>query len=202
MSATALKIRKNATQVEDSEIKALSKENMKWAVDLLVQKYRSRLYYHAICIVKDPQEAYDAVQEVFIKALREERFFNDDFQMKAWLFRVTSNLCFNIIRDKMRRRQLLHLREAEARPSAPQISSTKTVQQSQSRNAMNLALNKLTENHRRILQLRYYEDLSYNEIASVLEVKLGTVMSRLSRARSRLAQVLGPTHPMVLEFVT
>jgi RNA polymerase sigma-70 factor (ECF subfamily) len=202
MSATALKIRKNATQVEDSEIKALSKENMKWAVDLLVQKYRSRLYYHAICIVKDPQEAYDAVQEVFIKALREERFFNDDFQMKAWLFRVTSNLCFNIIRDKKRRRQLLHLREAEARPSAPQISSTKTVQQSQSRNAMNLALNKLTENHRRILQLRYYEDLSYNEIASVLEVKLGTVMSRLSRARSRLAQVLGPTHPMVLEFVT
>jgi RNA polymerase sigma-70 factor (ECF subfamily) len=66
---------------------------------------------------------------------------------------------------------------------------------------MMLALNKLTENHRRILLLRYYDDLSYNEIASVLQVKLGTVMSRLSRARTRLAQVLGPSHPMVLEFV-
>jgi len=202
MSLAALQTRKNTTQLEDSEIKGLSKENMKWAVELLVQKYRSRLYYHAICIVKDPQEAYDAVQEVFIKALREDRFFNEDFQMKAWLFRVTSNLCFNIIRDKKRRRQLLHLREAEARPSDPQISGTKTVHESQSRSAMTTALNKLTENHRKILQLRYYDDLSYNEIASVLEVKLGTVMSRLSRARSRLAQVLGPTHPMVLEFVT
>ncbi len=63
------------------------------------------------------------------------------------------------------------------------------------------ALNKLTENHRRILLLRYYDDLSYNEIASVLQVKLGTVMSRLSRARNRLSQVLGPSHPLVLEFV-
>ena len=202
MSSVALQTRKTATQLEDQEIKALSKENKKWAVEMLVQKYRSRLYYHAICIVKDPQEAYDAVQEVFIKALREERFFNEDFQMKAWLFRVTSNLCFNIVRDKKRRRQLLNIRETEARPSEPQISSPKKVQENQSRNAMMVALDKLTENHRRILLLRYYDDLSYNEIASVLEVKLGTVMSRLSRARSRLAQVLGPSHPMVLEFVT
>ena len=175
---------------------------MKWAVELVVEKYRGRLYYHALCIVKDPQEAYDAVQEVFIKALREKRFFDEEFQMKAWLFRVTSNLCYNIVRDKRRRRQLLSLREEEARPSESAINSAQTVQVQQDHNSMMAALDKLSENHRQILLLRYYDDLSYNEIASVLRVKLGTVMSRLSRARTRLAQVLGPSHPLVLEFVT
>ena len=201
MSQTALKQVKTASQREDSEIKAIAQENMKWAVELTVEKYRARLYYHALCIVKDPQEAYDAVQEVFIKALREHRFFNEEFQMKAWLFRVTSNLCYNIVRDKRRRRQLLNLREEEARPTEPALTSSKKVQNDQSHDSMMIALNKLSENHRKILILRYYEDLSYNEIAAVLQVKLGTVMSRLSRARNRLAQVLGPSHPLVLEYV-
>ena len=201
MSITAVKMPKNASQRDDAEIKAISRSNLKWAEELAVEKYRGRLYYHALCIVKDPQEAYDAVQEVFIKALREKRFFDPDFQMKAWLFRVTSNLCYNIVRDKRRRRQLLHLREEEARPSNSGVSSTGKVQGDQEHDAMMQALDKLTENHRQILLLRYYEDLSYNEIASVLQVKLGTVMSRLSRARNRLAQVLGPSHPLVLEFI-
>ena len=202
MSATAPTKAKTAAQHEDDEIKALSKTHMKWAVELVVEKYRGRLYYHALCIVKDPQEAYDAVQEVFIKALREKRFFDENFQMKAWLFRVTSNLCYNIVRDKRRRRQLLSLREEEARPSESAVNSAQTVQVQQDHNSMMAALDKLSENHRQILLLRYYDDLSYNEIASVLRVKLGTVMSRLSRARTRLAQVLGPSHPLVLEFVT
>lgn len=201
MSSTAVETRKTASRRDDAEIKAIASKNIQWAVELIVEKYRARLYYHALCIVKDPQEAYDAVQEVFIKALREERFFNEDFQMKAWLFRVTSNLCYNIVRDKKRRRQLLSLREEEARPAEFTMTSSKKVHESQSHDAMMVALNKLTENHRRILLLRYYDDLSYNEIASVLQVKLGTVMSRLSRARTRLAQVLGPSHPLVLEFV-
>jgi len=202
MSLTASESVKTASQYDDREIKEIALTHKKWAVELVVEKYRGRLYYHALCIVKDPQEAYDAVQEVFIKALREQRFFEESFQMKAWLFRVTSNLCYNIVRDKRRRRQLLNLPEEEARPSESSMTSSKSVQIQQDHNSMMAALDKLSENHREILLLRYYDDLSYNEIASVLRVKLGTVMSRLSRARTRLAQVLGPSHPMVLEFIT
>ena len=202
MSLTASQNVKTAAQYADSEIKELSRTHMQWAVELVVEKYRGRLYYHALCIVKDPQEAYDAVQEVFIKALREKRFFDETFQMKAWLFRVTSNLCYNIVRDKRRRRQLLNLREEEARPTESSMTSSKSVQLQQDHDSMMAAMDKLSENHREILLLRYYDDLSYNEIASVLRVKLGTVMSRLSRARTRLAQVLGPSHPLVLEFIT
>ena len=69
----------------------------------------------------------------------------------------------------------------------------------QVRNEMMGALEVLTPNHREILLLRYYDDLSYNEIAAVLQVKLGTVMSRLSRARDRLANVIGPNHPLLTQ---
>ena len=57
------------------------------------------------------------------------------------------------------------------------------------------AMDKLSEEHKDILVLRYYDDLSYAEIADVLDIKLGTVMSRLSRARTRLAEVIGQPTP-------
>jgi RNA polymerase sigma-70 factor (ECF subfamily) len=57
-------------------------------------------------------------------------------------------------------------------------------------------MDRLTPEHREILMLRYYGDLSYSEIAERLDIKLGTVMSRLSRARSRLTEVVGPDHPL------
>ncbi len=191
----------DASRWEEQDLKRLAADNRRLAVEFVVRKYRSKLYYHALCIVRDPQEAYDAVQEVFIKALREPRFFNPDFQIKAWLFRVTSNLCFNIVRDKKRRGGLLTSRREEAAPQAPPTSATERVLGGQMRDEMLAALDDLTPAHREILLLRYYDDLSYNEIAEVLQVKLGTVMSRLSRARTRLAGVLGPDHPLVAEGI-
>lgn len=184
-------------QWDDQDIKQLARRDRRQAVDLVVRKYRDRLYYHALCIVREPQEAYDAVQEVFIKAIREPRFFDDDFQMKAWLFRVTSNLCFNIVRDRRRRSGLLQLRQEEATPNPSGVPAPQAVAQRQVRDGLLDAMQKLSPKHREILLLRYYQDLSYNEIAEVLGVRLGTVMSRLSRARGKLAEVLGPDHPLV-----
>ncbi len=190
---------RDAEKWDDVDIKATAADNPRLATDLVVRKYRSRLYYHALCILKEPEAAYDAVQEVFIRSIREKRFFEPDFQMKAWLFRVTSNLCFNIVRDRNRRTGLLHVRKEEAMPRPMVPSSNETVHAQQVRDEMLRAMEGLSASHREILLLRYYNDLSYNEIAVVLRVKLGTVMSRLSRARTRLAKVLGPNHPLVTQ---
>ena len=70
MSLTASESVKTASQYDDREIKEIALTHKKWAVELVVEKYRGRLYYHALCIVKDPQEAYDAVQEVFLDMFR------------------------------------------------------------------------------------------------------------------------------------
>lgn len=172
---------------EDDAIKVIAADDKRLAADLVARKYRDRLFHHASYILKDYQEATDVIQEVFIKAMREKRFFEEDFQMKAWLFRVTSNLCFNIRRDKKRRAAIL-----ETVPVARynQADQDDIVIENQAQEAMLAAMDRLSENHRRILMLRYYDDLSYAEIADVLEVALGTVMSRLSRAKRQLLEVL------------
>ena len=148
---------------------------------------REPLYFHARYIVKDHQEAYDVVQEVFIKAMREQRLFNDEFKIKAWLFRVTSNLCFNQVRNRKRRGAIL---DTMMKPEAFGADQIEAIFAGEQRNEVMAALDKLSEDHKEILILRYYDDLSYSEIADVLQVKLGTVMSRLSRARVRLLDVV------------
>ncbi len=171
----------------EAEIKQLAKSNVQAAMEVVIRKLRDPLFYHAMYIVKDGQEAYDLVQEVFIRAMRERRFFDEDFRMKAWLFRVTSNLCFNTVRNRKRRGALL---EAMVRPQSRAAEQIDAIFEGEQRKAMFAGLDRMTEDHRQILFLRYYDDLSYAEIADVLEIKLGTVMSRLSRARCRLLEVM------------
>ena len=176
-----------ATSWSEDDIKQLFATNPRAAMEMTIQKYREPLYFHARYIVKDHQEAYDLVQEVFIKAMREQRFFNEDFKIKAWLYRVTSNLCFNQLRNRKRRGAIL---DTMMKPEALVADQVETVFAAERKEEVMGALAELSDDHRDILVLRYYDDLSYAEIADVLQVKLGTVMSRLSRARMRLLDVM------------
>lgn len=180
------------TTWSEDDFKALARSDKNRAMDLVIRRFRERLYYHALYIVKSPDEAYDVVQEVFIRALREPRFFDEDFRIRAWLFRVTSNLCFNSVRDRNRRGAIL---EAAPREESRRADQMERVLEDEQRGAVLTAIDQLTEEHKDILLLRYYDDLSYAEIADVLGIKLGTVMSRLSRARTRLSEVIGQPLP-------
>ena len=177
-----------APSLTEADIKALARVNEVAARQLLFARYRPRLEYHAGSILRDAAEAGDVVQEVFIKAMREPRMFDPEFKTQAWLYRVTRNLCFNIVRDRRRRGAILSTmpREQE-RPDDP----LDAVFSGERREELVALVGQLTEDHRCILMLRYYEDLSYTEIAARLDIKMGTVMSRLSRARGRLEEVLG-----------
>lgn len=172
---------------EDDTIKQIAREDRRAAADLVIRKYRDPLFHHAVRILKDWQEAIDVTQEVFIKAMREDRFFDSGFKMKAWLYRVTSNLCFNLVRDRKRRAAIL---ESVPRQTSDEAQQVDIVFHGEQQEQILEAMEQLTENHRRILMLRYYNDLSYAEISDTLEIKLGTVMSRLSRAKNQLMEVL------------
>lgn len=171
----------------EGEIKAIATRDQGRALDLVVRRYGDRLLLHGVYILKDAQEARDVVQEVFIKAMREPRFFDADFKMQAWLYRVTRNLCFNLVRDRRRRDVLLAIND---RPASTSADPLERVFETEQQDEILAAIDSLTPDHRDILILRYYEDLSYAEIADRLDIKLGTVMSRLSRARDRLLEVL------------
>lgn len=177
-----------ASDWTEAHIKALAETDPRMAMDMVTRKFRDRLFYHALGITKDWEEAYDVVQEVFIRAMREKRLFTPEFRIKAWLFRVTSNLCFNLVRDRKRRGAILDTFPPPDRAKPDQVDK---VFKGERRDEVLAAIDLMTRDHREILMLRYYDDLSYAEIAAVLEIKLGTVMSRLSRARTRLMKVLG-----------
>ncbi len=171
----------------DEQLKLAAAKNRKAAIDMLVMKYREPLYRHALYFLKDQDEAYDIVQETFIRAIREQRLFNIDFRIKAWLFRVAKNLCLNQIRNSSRRAAILQANPMNDRHEPDQYQK---IFEGEREIEMMKAMEQLTEEHREILILRYYDDLSYAEIAQVLDIKLGTVMSRLSRARQKLLVVM------------
>lgn len=170
--------------LEDEEIKAIAEQNHRRAFELVVQKYRDKLFQHALYMLKDPQEAFDATQETLIRAYQEPNFFEEDFKMKSWLFRVLTNLCYNLTRDKRRRGGILKMM---AKPvNRDSMEALDQMLRREEEGTVVKALDRVPEKYRTILLLKYYNDLSYLEIAEVLGCKLGTVMSRLSRARDRL----------------
>lgn len=179
----------SAHGLTEDDIKQIAREtSLAFAFEHVVKRYGEKLTYHALYILRDGEEAHDVVQEVLIKAMREPRFFEPDFKMQAWLYRVTRNLCFNLVRDRRRREVILYTqRPSEASSSDP----LESVFAGERQREMLAAVELLSVDHGEILLLRYYEDLSYAEIAERLDIRLGTVMSRLSRARERLIAVMG-----------
>jgi len=174
-------------QWSDEQIKLTATKNRRVAINLLIEKYRQPLLRHALYILRDQDDAYDIVQETFVRAIRETRLFDPDFRIKAWLFRVAKNLCLNQLRNTSRRAAILH---ANPMPDRQEAQQWKTLFDGEQSILMMETLDKLGDDHREILVLRYYDELSYIEIAQVLDIKLGTVMSRLSRARKKLLDVL------------
>ena len=182
-----LKIINRTKSWSEVEIKELAQKDRRRACNIIIQKYREPLLYHALRIVKDHDEAYDLVQEVFIRAIREDRLFSKEFRIKAWLYRVTSNLCINTVRNKKRRSAILEAAKFSDRAEANQL---KNIFVDERNTEVLQAISTLSEEHQQILMLRYYDELSYNEISSILQIKLGTVMSRLSRARMKLFDII------------
>ena len=194
MAQASLKLvpQPSPASVTEDEIKAIAARDRDRAFDLLVRKYRDRIYYHALYITKDSAEAFDVAQDAFVRAYHESRMFDEGFKMKAWLFRVCTNRCYNIVRDRHRRGGILDRLGKQTDALQEQHRAIDSVLAKELSKEMSAALNKLSADHRTILILRYYDDLSYQEIADTLQVKLGTVMSRLSRAKARLAEQLRP----------
>jgi RNA polymerase sigma-70 factor (ECF subfamily) len=193
MGRPALKLvteTRSGKNLDDEVIRQISLKDRDRAFDLLVKKYRDRIYYHALYITKDSEEAFDVAQDVFVRAYHEKRIFQEGFRAKAWLFRVCTNRCYNIVRDRHRRGGILERLGKVSTGLDDQHRAIDAVLQKELSKGMATAMGKLSDDHRDILLLRYYHDLSYQEIADSLQVKLGTVMSRLSRAKSRLHDIL------------
>lgn len=160
------------------------------AFELLVRRYESKVYTVAYRFLGNHADASDLAQETFLRLYQALPRFRGDSSFMTWLYHITANAC----RDEIRRQQRYHVVSLDAEtgnngtqaisqvPSrAP--SPEEAAEQKEFSEVVQLCLNNLSEEHRLVLVMREIQDMSYEEIANVLKCSLGTVKSRLSRAR-------------------
>lgn len=176
-----------AMATDDSEIAQLGRRDRSKALSMIVAKYRRPLYRHAFHMLRNGEEAYEIVQEVFLRAHKEQRIFDADFHIKGWLYRVTANLSLKHIRSR-RVRAMFALKRPEVEPEVTPPVAVAIAGQVQKEVAE--ALGELPPRFRQLVVLRYFDDLSYKEIADAMKMPIGSVMSGLSRARDRLKKLL------------
>ena len=166
------------------------------AFELLVEKYRRKAFRLAFGVLREQEEALDVAQEAFVKAYRALPNFKGDSAFYTWLFRITMNLALDRKRQRATRARAFGAEdvppeewERTAVSTEPNPEDEATGAERRARIAR--ALDSLSEHHRSIIILSDIEGLAYREIAQVLGIPMGTVMSRLHHARKRLRETLG-----------
>ena len=162
------------------------------AFEELVRLHEKKVYNLAFRMCGSPEDAADAAQEAFLAAWKGLPNFRGEAGFSTWLYRLTSNAAIDRLRRTRRQREEASLDDEALRldavDSAP--SPQARAEGAELREAVLSGLAQLSDDHRQALTLRELQELSYEEIAAVLEIDLGTVKSRISRARSALRKIL------------
>lgn len=158
----------------------------------LVRLHEKKVYNLALRICGNQEDAADAAQEAFLSAWRGLPNFRGEAGFSTWLYRLTSNAAIDCLRRTGRRRESVSLDDRElgldAVDGAP--SPQAAAEGKELRQAVLEGLGQLSEDHRQALALRELQEMSYEEISAALGVDLGTVKSRISRARGALRKIL------------
>ena len=159
----------------------------------LVAIHEKQVYNLCLRMTGDPEDAMDLSQEAFLKAWRGLRFYKFESAFSTWLYRLTSNVCIDHLRRQKRRPAVsLTVGDEEEELDVPDTEPLpeEQVLQNETQSAVAAAMNQLEEEFRLILTLRVVEERSYEEIADILDLKVGTVKSRIARARIKLKKIL------------
>ncbi len=184
----------------DEEIIAVASSGDANAFAILVERYEKLVYNLAYQAVQNPDDAFDISQDVFIKAYRSLNTFRGDCKFSTWVYRITQNTAKDYIRMRSRRRVVSltdygNDEDGEAKNTDipdESISSKPEdlAEQNERRDIVREAIASLSDAHRDIIVLRDIEGYSYENIAEMLGLEIGTVKSRLNRARNAVKEFL------------
>ncbi|QYK49959.1 MAG: RNA polymerase sigma factor [Anaerolineales bacterium] len=174
----------------DAQTLARCKAGDPQAIESLVLEHKDRLFRFCLSILDDPADAEDATQESFIAALKALKNYRQESSFQTWLFSIALNTCRGQLRQRTRRARLAAASQPLHRQQAESSNPERAAIAHEHSHAMWQAISRLDEKHRLPVILRYYHELSTQEIAEVLGINLGTVHSRLSIARQHLGAEL------------
>ncbi len=163
------------------------------AFEWIIKKYQRRVYFTVLQMVMNHEDADDVLQETFIKAYTKLNTFDESYPFYPWLYRIAVNTALNHQKKKSRLRAMSlddldgNNHHAELAESAQQVH---TMEGNELAGKLWEALDRIPHEQRTVFVLRVNDGLSYQEISDTLEISIGTVMSRLSRAREKLRTLL------------
>ena len=166
------------------------------AYEALVREYEKSVYNLALRMTGNSEDAYDMSQEAFIKAYNSLTTFRGDSKFSVWLYRIVSNVCLDYLRSRSRKPTVSLStenedgEEVELDIADEEQTPEKLLERGLTRDAVRRGLLSLPDDHRQILLLREIEGLSYDEISEALGLEVGTVKSRIFRARKKLCAFL------------
>ena len=187
-----------AADLEDLRLIELLRQGIESAYEELLNRFQQQVYTLALRLLNDPSEAADVVQEVFLKVFRNISSFRSQSSLKTWIYRITVNEAHNARRWFFRHRR----REVELDTGPEESRNWKEIIPDRSRSPYDIALegeqhgmieaalDRINPIFREAVVLRDITDLSYEEIAEILGVSLGTVKSRILRGREALREEL------------
>jgi len=183
-----------AGEEENPDIKLLmkAKNGDRDAFGELFRKYEKRVFRVARRMCGSDDEAWDITQDAFIRAMQAMDKFDTRYRFFTWIYRITTNLAINYSKKKMRRREV-HFEEAYSAEGQQVIEDNLADRATgeQLARSVSKAVEKLTPALKVVFVLRVDQQLSYSEIAESLDIAMGTVMSRLNRARDKIRKELG-----------
>ena len=156
-------------------------------------EYLDSLYGYAMILTRNHAEAEDLVQETYVRAIPAMNRLRSESNVKGWLFKILRNVWINHLRKRRTVREIAwtDMEDDSVRDIAePSKDSYHALVSKMEKDQVQAAIQALSAKFREIILLREFEELSYDEIAGLLDCPVGTVMSRLARARSRLRELL------------
>ena len=193
-------VREQLRTLDDSAVVAQFLAGEERAFQELVDRYQTRLLNFVYRTIGDREKAEDLVQEVFIRVYRHLHRFDTSKKFSTWIYTIASNLAKNELRNRSRNPLVLFQTikknwEDEDRPLQFEDATSRPDDLYRKRHLRELvdeATAKLPEHHRQVFVLRELEGKSYEEIAEITDCNLGTVKSRLNRARNSFAEIIAP----------
>ncbi len=188
--------RSKRNREEDYALVEKAKLNEQHAFTRLMEKYRMPLHYHISKIVRDKEMIEDLVQEAFLKAFDNIHSFDTTYAFSTWLYRIATNHSIDYLRKKKMKTlsidEPVKAKDGEMQIELPDQDSEadQEIISQQRENIIMEAIESLPEKYSVIIKLRHMDDKSYQEIAEIMELPLGTVKAHIFRARELLNKYL------------
>ena len=167
--------------IEDPGLSVSLKEEF----EMLVKQNMRRAYFSALGLLGSHDAAMDVTQEAFIRAYRNFKSFNGEKKFFTWYYSILKNLCFNFIRDIKRKNETEYIEFKEDVHS--QSKPGDAIENKELTEKLQEAIDELDFDDREVIILKEFENYTYKEIAEILNIPVGSVMSRLFYARKKLA---------------